>query len=130
MSEVPSNRQYTKSHEWIERNGETVTVGITAHAQEALGDLVFVELPEAGDELSIGDGFAVIESVKAASDIYAPINGEIIEVNEQLEGSPELVNDDPYGEGWLVKMTIGSESDLEGLLDSEAYQKAIDEEDN
>lgn len=129
MSEIPSDRQYAKSHEWIQRDGDHVIVGITAHAQEALGDLVFVEVPEVGETLSVDDAFAVIESVKAASDIYAPISGEVVAVNEQLEDAPELINDDPYGDGWLVKMTIGDEADLDALLDNKAYQKVIDEED-
>src|SRR5699024_5112718 len=125
MSEIPSDRLYAKSHEWIERDGDTVTVGITAHAQEALGDLVFVELPEVGESLSVGDACAVIESVKAASDIYAPITGEIVAVNDQLVDAPELVNEDPYGEGWLMKLSIVDESDLEDLLDEEGYQNVI-----
>lgn len=129
MSEIPSDRQYAKSHEWIQRDGDHVIVGITAHAQEALGDLVFVEVPEVGETLSVDDAFAVIESVKAASDIYAPISGEVVAVNEQLEDAPELINDDPYGDGWLVKMTIGDEADFDALLDNKAYQKVIDEED-
>lgn len=128
MSEIPSDRQYAKSHEWIQRDGDHVIVGITAHAQESLGDLVFVELPEVGDNVAVDEACAVVESVKAASDIYAPISGEIVAVNEQLDGAPELINEDPYGEGWLLKMTIADEADMEALLNDEGYQAFIDEE--
>ena len=122
MSEIPNNLLYTDSHEWVLDNGDgTVTVGITDHAQEALGDVVFVELPEAGRELDAGDEFGVIESVKAASDLYSPLAGEVVEVNEALEDSPETVNDSPYGEGWILKLQLADLSDLESLMSAEAY---------
>ncbi|EGN75180.1 glycine cleavage system H protein [Idiomarina sp. A28L] len=129
MSNVPNELKYASSHEWIRNEGDGVyTVGITEHAQELLGDMVFVELPEVGDNVSAGDDVAVAESVKAASDIYAPIAGEILSVNEELEDSPELVNSDPYGDGWLFKIKADDESELESLLDAESYSASIEEE--
>ncbi|MDF3917373.1 glycine cleavage system protein GcvH [Salinicola sp. LHM] len=126
MSEIPNNLLYTDSHEWVLDNGDgTVTVGITDHAQEALGDVVFVELPEAGRELDAGDEFGVIESVKAASDLYSPLAGEVVEVNEALEDSPETVNDSPYGEGWILKLQLADQSDLESLMSAEAYSGLV-----
>lgn len=126
MSEIPNNLLYTDSHEWVLDNGDgTVTVGITDHAQEALGDVVFVELPEAGRELDAGDEFGVIESVKAASDLYSPLAGEIVEVNEALEDSPETVNDSPYGEGWILKLQLADQGDLESLMSAEAYSELV-----
>ena len=126
MSEIPNNLLYTDSHEWVLDNGDgTVTVGITDHAQEALGDVVFVELPEAGRELDAGDEFGVIESVKAASDLYSPLAGEVVEVNEALEDSPETVNDSPYGEGWILKLQLADQSDLESLMSAEAYSDLV-----
>ncbi|MES1943845.1 glycine cleavage system protein H [Salinisphaera sp. PC39] len=129
MSDVPSELKYTKSHEWVDAAGDgTVTIGVTDYAQQALGDLVFVELPEAGETLDAGDACAVVESVKAASDVYAPLAGEVVEVNEQLAESPELVNEDPYGQGWLFKLSLTDEGALDDLLDAEAYQAVVDEE--
>lgn len=129
MSNVPNELKYAPSHEWIRDEGDGVyTVGITEHAQELLGDMVFVELPEVGDNVSAGDDVAVAESVKAASDIYAPIAGEIVAVNEELEDSPELVNSDPYGDGWLFKLKADDESELASLLDAEGYATSIEED--
>ncbi|MCH8493412.1 MAG: glycine cleavage system protein GcvH [Idiomarina sp.] len=129
MSNVPNELKYAPSHEWIRAEGDGVyTVGITEHAQELLGDMVFVELPEVGDNVAAGDDVAVAESVKAASDIYAPIAGEVLAVNEELEDSPELVNSDPYGDGWLFKLKADDESELESLLDAEGYAASIDED--
>ncbi|RUO36107.1 glycine cleavage system protein H [Aliidiomarina shirensis] len=129
MSNVPNELKYASSHEWIRSEGDGVyTVGISEHAQELLGDMVFVELPEVGDNVAAGDDVAVAESVKAASDIYAPIAGEILSVNEELEDSPELVNSDPYGDGWLFKIKADDESELESLLDAESYAASIEEE--
>ncbi|RUO20469.1 glycine cleavage system protein H [Aliidiomarina iranensis] len=129
MSNIPNELKYAASHEWIRSEGDGVyTVGITEHAQELLGDMVFVELPDVGDNVSAGDDVAVAESVKAASDIYAPIAGEVLEVNEDLEDSPELVNSDPYGDGWLFKIKADDESELESLLDAESYAASIEEE--
>lgn len=129
MSNVPNELKYAASHEWIRDEGDGVyTVGISEHAQELLGDMVFVELPEVGDNVAAGDDVAVAESVKAASDIYAPIAGEIVAVNEELEDSPELVNSDPYGDGWLFKIKADDESELESLLDAEGYSASIEED--
>lgn len=129
MSNVPTELKYAASHEWIRNDGEGVfTVGISEHAQELLGDMVFVELPEVGDTYSVGDDCAVAESVKAASDIYAPISGEIVAVNEDLEDSPEMVNNDPYGDGWLFKIKADDENELNNLLDAEAYSASIEDE--
>ncbi len=125
MSNVPANLQYAKSHEWVLDNQDgTVTVGITDHAQEALGDVVFVELPDVGRALAKGDEFGVIESVKAASDLYSPVQGEVIEVNEALEDSPEIVNEAPYEAGWIMKVRLDEDA-IEGLLDAQAYQATI-----
>ncbi|CAI1847587.1 Glycine cleavage system H protein [Serratia quinivorans] len=128
MSNVPTELKYASSHEWVRDagNGEYV-VGITEHAQELLGDMVFVDLPEAGREVAAGEDCAVAESVKAASDIYAPISGEIIAANDALESSPELVNSDPYGEGWLFRIKASDTAELGNLLDAGAYQASIDE---
>ena len=126
---IPGNLRYTTSHEWvrIEADG-SLTIGVTDHAQEALGDIVFLELPEAGRALSAGEACAVIESVKAASDIYSPVSGEILAINEELEGSPELVNSDPYGAGWLFRIKLDDAGELANLLDAEGYQNVVDEE--
>ena len=129
MSNIPSELKYAPSHEWVRPEGDgTFTVGITEHAQDLLGDMVFVELPEVGDKVSVGDDVAVAESVKAASDIYAPIGGEIVAINEELEDAPETVNNDSYGDGWLFRIKASDESELSNLLDAEAYQNSIDDE--
>ena len=128
MSDVPKELSYTKTHEWIGNDGDgTITVGITDHAQASLGDLVFVELPEAGKKVGAGDAVAVVESVKAASDIYAPVAGEVAEVNEQLEDAPELVNEDPFGEGWLFKMQVDDADVLDTLLDADTYEGIVED---
>ncbi len=128
MSNVPNELKYRDSHEWVRKEADgTYTVGITEHAQELLGDMVFVDLPDVGNTYSKGDDCAVAESVKAASDIYAPISGEIIEVNSALDGEPELVNSAPYAEGWLFKIKASNESELDSLLDADAYKGSIDE---
>lgn len=122
MSNIPSDLRYRDSHEWIRAEDEgTIVVGISDHAQEALGDMVFVELPEPGMSYDQAEACAVVESVKAASDIYAPVSGEVVEANGKLEDSPELVNSDPYGEGWLFRMIPSDSSELDGLLDADAY---------
>lgn len=129
MSSIPKELKYASTHEWVRNDGDGVfTVGITEHAQDLLGDMVFVELPEVGDNVSAGDDVAVCESVKAASDIYAPIAGEVLEVNEDLEDAPETVNNDPYGDGWLFKIKAEDPSEVESLLDAEGYQAVIDED--
>lgn len=122
MSDIPSDLLYRESHEWVRSDDDgTVTVGITDHAQAQLGDMVFVELPEEGMTYEQGDACAVVESVKAASDVYAPLSGEIIEINSALEDQPELVNTDPYGDGWLFRIQISDPDELDELLDAEAY---------
>jgi len=129
MSTIPKELRYATTHEWIRAEGDgTYTVGITEHAQDLLGDMVFVDLPDVGDAVAQADDCAVAESVKAASDIYAPLTGEIVEINEQLEDSPELVNSDPYGDGWLFKIKAEDESEVDALLDAEGYENSIDEE--
>ena len=128
MSNIPTDLKYATSHEWIRAEGNGVfTVGITEHAQDLLGDMVFVELPEVGDNVAQGDDCAVAESVKAASDIYAPISGEIVAANDALNDSPELVNSAPYGEGWMFQIKASDESEVAGLLDAAGYKNAIDE---
>ncbi len=127
MSNIPSELRYLRSHEWVrlEEDG-TVTIGITHHAQEELGDVVFVELPEIGAMLGAGDEAGAVESVKAASEIYAPLTGEIVDVNSTLEESPETVNGDPYNDGWFFKMKLEDEGELTDLLDADAYADFID----
>ena len=128
MSNVPADLKYASSHEWVRSEGNGVySVGITEHAQELLGDMVFVDLPDVGRVVAAGEDCAVAESVKAASDIYAPISGEIIAVNGELEGSPELVNSEPYDTGFLFQIKASDESELANLLDAEAYSASIDE---
>lgn len=129
MSDIPSDLKYTNSHEWVrEESDGSYTVGITAHAQQLLGDLVFVELPEIQKAISSGDETGVVESVKAASDIYAPLTGTISAVNDALVEQPELVNQDPYGQGWLYKISTTNSDDVSALLDAEQYTQAVAEE--
>ena len=131
MSTVPDSLRYTESHEWIKDNGDgTVTVGISDHAQELLGDLVFVELPEVGAALEAGAECAVVESVKAASDVYAPVNGEVTAVNEDLAGTPELINQDPYEAGWLFTLKVADTGALANLMDAAAYSAIAEAEDH
>jgi glycine cleavage system H protein len=122
---VPEELEYTKTHEWVRREGEEAIVGITDHAQEELGDVVFVELPEQGASFSAGDSFGVIESVKAVSDLYAPVGGEVVEVNESLNDTPEKVNEDPYGDGWMIRLRISGEGEL---LSADEYERLLEEE--
>ncbi len=128
MSGIPENLRYSENHEWVreEENG-TIVIGVTDHAQQALGELVFVELPESGQEISAGDAFAVVESVKAASDVYAPLGGEVLAVNEALEDAPELINSSPYEDGWLVQLRPVDSTQVEQLMDSGAYQQMLAE---
>ena len=129
MSDIPSELRYTKSHEWIRSMGDGhLEVGITAHAQEMLGDMVYVELPEVGSTMNTGDDCAVVESVKAASDVYAPVAGEIVEVNERLQDAPETVNSDPYGEGWLFRIQPADESEQNELMDADGYTAIVEAE--
>ncbi|MDW2081126.1 glycine cleavage system protein GcvH [Vibrio sp. 1640] len=121
--------KFADSHEWVRYNGDgTVTIGISEHAQEMLGDVVFVDLPDVEDEVEAGESFSLVESVKAASDIYAPITGEIVEINEELEDSPELINEEPYEGGWIVKVKMSDVSELDNLKDADEYLNSIEEE--
>ncbi len=122
---VPEKLRYTSDHEWVRIKGDVATVGITDHAQEELSDVVFVELPVVGQAVGLGDPIAVVESVKAASDIYAPITGEVVEINTEVEGDPSIINSSPYKYGWIFKLRFEDESDLEDLLDAEAYEDLI-----
>jgi glycine cleavage system H protein len=122
---VPTHLRYTREHEWVQVEDGVATVGITANAADQLGDIVFVELPDDGRDLVGGKTFGVIESVKAVSDLFAPVSGTVVETNGDLAGSPELVNEDPYGKGWMLKMTIADESELAGLLDAAAYEASV-----
>jgi glycine cleavage system H protein len=128
MSNIPEDLKYTQSHEWVSREANgNARIGITDHAQEALGDLVFVELPAVGDLVDQGDSVSVVESVKAASDIYAPITGEVVAINEDLEDDPALVNNDPYGDGWLYEVAPSDETELDDLLDAAAYEETLED---
>ena len=129
MSEIPSDLRFTESHEWVsEEEDGVVKVGISDHAQAQLGDLVFVELPEEGDTVSSGDACAVVESVKAASDVYSPVDGEVTEVNEDLADAPETLNNDPYGDGWLFAVRLSDSGSLEKLMNADQYREHIGEE--
>ena len=127
MSEIPEGLIYTKEHEWIRVEGNEIVVGITDYAQDALTDVVWVELPELGVSVKSMDSFANVESVKSVSEIYAPISGEVTEINEDLEDAPETVNTDPYGEGWICKMRMDDSGELDALLDAAAYKSLIEE---
>jgi len=127
---MESTLKFTESHEWVLDNGDgTITMGISNQAQKLLGDVVFVDLPDIGDETEAGDAFSLVESVKAASDLYAPVTGEVVEINDDLEDSPELVNESPYSAGWIVKIKLSDEAELNNLLSSEDYHAANPEED-
>ena len=128
MSEVPAELKYLSTHEWVLIEDNIATVGVSDHAQELLGDLVYVELPDEGSSVSAGDSVGVIESVKAASDTYAPVTGEVVEVNGELEDSPERINSDPYGDGWMYKIQMEDAEEVSDLLDSEAYAESIADE--
>lgn len=128
MSNIPADLKYAKSHEWARDNGDgTITVGISDHAQEALGDLVFVEVPEVGDHCSAGEDLAVVESVKAASDVYSPVSGEVLQANEALADAPEIVNDSPYEDGWIAIIKPDDASEMDALLDADAYQASLED---
>jgi glycine cleavage system H protein len=122
---IPEDLQYTRSHEWVRMEGDTATIGITDHAQDELGDVVFVELPDEGANFDAGESFGTVESVKAVSDLYTPVGGEVVEVNSTLEDAPENINEDPYGEGWIVKLRTTDEPDL---LSPEEYETVVEEE--
>jgi glycine cleavage system H protein len=126
---MTKNYKFAASHEWVLDNGDgTATVGISEHAQGLLGDVVFVDLPEVEDEVTAAESFSLVESVKAASDIYSPVSGEIVEINEELEDSPELVNEEPYEGGWIIKVKLSDPSELEALATSEEYHAGLEEE--
>lgn len=126
MSDTPNTLKYTKSHEWVRRESDgTLTVGITDHAQELLGDLVYVELPQQGAKVDAGKECAVVESVKAASDVYTPISGEVVEINGALGDAPETINKDPYGAGWMFKIRPSSPAEVDALLDADAYNAQV-----
>ncbi len=122
---IPDDLKYTREHEWARMEGEEAVFGITDHAQDALGDIVFVELPQPGRRLKAGEAFAVVESVKAVSDVFAPLGGEVIEVNKELESAPEKINEDPYGEGWLIRVRVDASDSVE-LMDSKGYAAYLD----
>ena len=124
---IPENLKYSKEHEWIAVDGDTVTIGITDYAQGELGDVVYVELPGIGDTFEIQDAFGTIEAVKAVSDLYCPLSGAVLEINESLEDAPETVNKDPYGEGWMIKLQLSDSSQLSGLLDPASYKELLGE---
>lgn len=126
--EFPEELKYTEEHEWVMVEEEVVTVGITDFAQDQLGDVVFVELPEVGTMVEVGKPFGVVESVKAVSDVYAPVSGEVVEVNEELPESPETINTSPYEDGWMIKIKLSTPSELGDLLDADAYQEFIEEQ--
>jgi glycine cleavage system H protein len=128
MSSYPDDRFYSKSHEWIRVEGDTATIGITDHAQKELGDVVFVELPDTGEIFDEGQEFGTIESVKAVSELFLPIAGEIVEVNKALVDEPNAVNEDPHGDGWLVQVKVSSDGVLDGLMNAAAYEKFVEEE--
>lgn len=128
MSGTPKNLKFTETHEWLDSSSDDMTIGITDHAQQLLGDMVYVELPQIGDEINAGDELGVLESVKAASDFYAPVSGVVVAINEQVNENPALVNSDPYGAGWLIKMRPNDLNEISELLDDEEYHNEIAEE--
>jgi glycine cleavage system H protein len=129
MSEMPPELKYAASHEWVLDEGDgTVTVGITDHAQDSLGDVVYVELPEVGDSLHAGDEAGVVESVKAASDIYAPLSGTVVAINEELEDNPGVINSSPYGDGWFYKLEVSDRSEFDRLLSADDYRESLEDE--
>ena len=131
MTDIPSNLKYSQGHEWVRLDDDgSVVIGITDHAQQALGELVYVELPETGQSVAVGDGCAVVESVKAASDVYAPVAGEVSGSNESLADEPERVNSDPYDKGWLLRVMPANPQDLDALMDADAYEQFVAESDD
>ncbi len=126
--EIPPGLKYSKEHEWVAAEETAATIGITDYAQDQLGEIVYVELPAVGDKISKDDPFGVVESVKAVSDIYAPVSGTVIEINEELPESPEMVNEDPYGDGWLIKVKVTDASELDDLMDNEEYAELVAKE--
>jgi glycine cleavage system H protein len=126
MANIPNDLKYSEEHEWVKITGDLVTIGVTDFAQAELGDIVFLELPEADDEFKQGDAFGSIEAVKTVADLYAPVSGTVVEVNEALEDTPETVNDSPYDDGWLMKVKLSDPGELDALMDAEAYAQHIE----
>ncbi len=126
--DTPKDLKYTKEHEWIKIEGDTAVVGITDHAQDSLGDVVYVELPEEGSDVTKDEAFGVVESVKAVSDLYAPLSGKVMEVNDAIVDAPEVINEDPYGDGWMIKIESPVEDELEALLSADEYEQYVEEE--
>lgn len=127
ISSVPTDRRYLKSHEWAKLDGDTVTVGITDHAQTELGDIVFADLPDLGAAASAGETVVTVESVKTAADIYAPVSGEVVAINDKLEGSPELINEQPHDDGWMFQLKVSDPAEFEAMLEAGAYEKSIED---
>lgn len=125
---VPDNCRYTKDHEWTRQDGDHIVIGITDHAQNQLGDVVFLELPEVGSSIGAGEGFGVVESVKAVSDLYGPLDGEVVEINDALVDAPETINEDPYDAGWMLKVKPSNNADFEALMDAAAYRAFVESE--
>ncbi len=128
MIEIPEELKYTGEHEWARVEDDLVVIGITDYAQDALGEIVYIELPSEGDEITKGDSFGGVESTKSVSDLYAPVSGEVVEVNESLLDSPETINEDPYGDGWLIKVRIHDSDEFDDLMDSEQYSEFLEKE--
>ena len=128
MVDIPDDLKYTKEHEWIRVEDEWVEIGITDYAQEALGEIVFVELPGEGDDVTKGDSFGGVESTKSVSDLYSPVTGEVVEINEKLLDSPETINEDPYGSGWIIRVKMQDEDELDELMNAESYSNFIENE--
>ncbi len=126
MSDIPADLRYTEEHEWVRLDGDTITVGITHYAQDQLGDVVYVDLPGAGAQLDAGQVFGEVESTKSVSDLYAPVAGTVTERNEALEDRPELINQDPYGDGWMLRIEVADPGAVEALLDADAYRSLVD----
>lgn len=129
MANIPEDLRYSEEHEWLRLTGDQVTIGITDHAQSQMGDIVFIELPEVGDEITRGEAFGTLESTKAVSELFAPISGKIVEINETLIDAPEAINEDPYGDGWMLRVEPADPSDLDDMLSPEGYQEHIESED-
>jgi len=126
MSNIPEELKYTKEHEWVKLEGDIATVGITDHAQSELGDVVFVEMPDVGTKVAQGNDFGVVESVKTVSNLYAPLSGEVTEINNGLESAPDTINKDPYNDGWIIKVKLDNVSELESILDKTAYSQLLE----
>lgn len=126
--DTPNDRKYTKEHEWVKKEGDVLLIGITYHAQDSLGDIVFIQLPDEGTDIAAGDAFGEIESVKAVSDLYSPIDGKVVKVHDELIDTPEIINSDPYGEGWMLKIEPADPASVDSLLDAGAYDEFVREE--